>query len=160
MKKLVMICIAIATLQVSAQEQKREMRKLRTASRTSFTPEEMAQLQAKKMVLTLDLNEKQQKEMSALLLEQAKLRQSEREAFIHSKNDTESKTLAKADRFKMTDANVDKKIEKQKKKKRILSDEQHQKWAKMEKKRNYQGKKQAMRYKNKGHKMAPNRTAQ
>lgn len=160
MKKLVMICIAIATLQVSAQEQKREMRKLRTASRTSFTPEEMAQLQAKKMVLTLDLNEKQQKEMSALLLEQAKLRQSEREAFINSKKDTESKTLTKDDRFKMANAKLDKKIEKQKKIKRILSDEQYQKWAKMEKKRNYQGKNQAMRYKNKGHKMAPKKTAQ
>lgn len=146
MKKLMMILIAVATLQVAAQDQKRELRKQGTESRTPFTPEEMAQLQAKRMVLTLDLNEKQQKEMSALLLEQAKLRQSERDAFKKSKKDAEQKSVSKEERFKMANAKLDQQIEMNKKMKTILTAEQYEKWNKANKKHNYQGKKRAMKH--------------
>lgn len=157
MKKLVMILIAVATLQVSAQEQKKEIRKQRTEFKNPYTPEEMAQLQAKKMTLTLDLTDKQQKEMSALLLEQAKLRQSKKEAFAKSKKEGESKTFTKEDHFKMANARLDQQIERQKKVKSILSAEQYEKWVKMDKKRGQHSKKYAMRYKNKSHKMTPKR---
>ena len=144
MKKLVMIMIAVATLQVSAQEQKREFRKQRMESKTTYSPEEMAQLQTKKMTLQLDLNDKQQKEVSAILLEQAKLRQSKREAFSQSKMKDEKKNWSKEDRLKMTNARLDHQIEMKKSMKNILSTEQFEKWNKTKEKHNEQYKKRSM----------------
>lgn len=153
MKKLVMIMIAVATLQVSAQEQKRDVRKARMESKTSYSPEEMAQLQAKKMTLTLDLSEKQQKEMSALFLEQAKLRQSKKEALLQSKGKEDKKNFSKEERFKMANARLDQQIAMKKKVKSILSTEQYEKWGKMNEKRDQQGKRYAMHRKDSRHKM-------
>ncbi len=136
--------IAVATLQVSAQEQKREFRKQRMESKTTYSPEEMAQLQTKKMTLQLDLNDKQQKEVSAIFLEQAKLRQSKREAFSQSKMQGEKKNWSKEDRLKMTNARLDHQIEMKKSMKNILSTEQFEKWDKTNEKRNEQYKKRSM----------------
>ncbi len=147
--------IAVATLQVSAQEQKREVRKQRMESKTPYSPEEMAQLQSKKMTLTLDLSDKQQKEMSAVFLEQAKLRQSKKEAYLKSKDNAEAKTWSKEERFKMANARLDQQIEMKKKMKSILSADQYEKWGKMNEKRGQHSKRYAMHSKNKSHKMTP-----
>ncbi|MGV8814874.1 MAG: hypothetical protein ACOH2D_13605 [Gelidibacter sp.] len=155
MKKIVMIIIAVATLQVSAQEQKREVRKQRMESKTSYSPEEMAQLQAKKMTLILDLSDKQQKEMSAVFLEQAKLRQSKKEAYLKSKEKAEVKTWSKEERFKMANARLDQQIEMKKKMKSILSSEQYEKWGKMNEKRDQHSKRYARHSKNKSRQMTP-----
>lgn len=148
--------IAVATLQVSAQEQKREVRKQRMESKTPYSPEELAQLQAKKMTLKLDLSEKQQKEMSEVFLEQAKMRHSKKEAFVKSKDKTAAKVWSKEERFKMANARLDQKIEMKKKMKSILSSEQYKKWGKMNEKRNRQYKRYAMHSKYKNRKMTSN----
>ena len=155
MKKLVMIMIAVATLQVSAQAQKREFRKQRMESKNPYSPEEMAQLQAKKMTLILDLSDQQQKEMSAVFLEQTKLRQIKKEAYLRSKDKTEAKTLTKEERFKMANARLDQQIETKKKMKSILSSDQYEKWGKMNEKRGQHSKRYAMHSKNKAHKTVP-----
>ena len=149
MKKLIMILIAVATLQVSAQDQKREMKKQRMTSKMDYSPEEMAQLQSKKLTLKLDLDAKQQNEVSALLLEQAKLRQSKKEAYLKSKDKEETKTFSKEERFKMANARLDQQIEMKKKMKGILSTEQYEKWGKMNEGRSRQGKKYHMRSRHK-----------
>ncbi|MEO9076637.1 MAG: hypothetical protein ABI263_04995 [Gelidibacter sp.] len=153
MKKLVMIMIAVATLQVSAQDQKREFKKHRMASKMDYTPEQMAQLQAKKMTLALDLSDKQQKEMSAVFLEQAKFRQSKREAYLKSKDTAETQTWSKEERFKMTNARLDQQIEMKKKMKSILSTDQYEKWGEMKDKRGHHSKRYATHSKNKSQKM-------
>lgn len=157
MKKLVMIFIAVATLQVSAQEQKRELKKERMTSKTPYSPEEMAQLQSKKLTLKLDLDTKQQKEVSAVFLEQAKLRQSKKEAFLQSKAKEEKKSFSKDERFKMANARLDQQIEMKSKMKTILSAEQYEKWGKMNEQRRPQSKRYAMHSKNRSHKMTHER---
>lgn len=154
MKKLVMILIAVATLQVSAQDQKREMKKQRMESKTPYTPEQMAQLKAKKMTLNLDLNDNQQKEMSSLFLEEAKLRQSKKEAYLQSKAKDENKSLSNDERFEMANARLDHQIEMKKKMKGILSAEQFEKWE-MNNKRSHYNKKYAMRHNDKRQNTTP-----
>ncbi|HUH28353.1 hypothetical protein [Gelidibacter sp.] len=160
MKKLIMIIIAFATLQVSAQEQKREMKKQHMTSKMEYSPEEMAQLQTKKMTLKLDLDAKQQNEVSALLLEQAKLRQSKKDAFSDSKAKEEKKTFSKEERFKMANARLDRQIEMKKKMKGILSPEQYDKWSKMNEGRNRHGKNHNMRSSHKKDGMSPQKRKQ
>ncbi len=153
MKKLVMILIAVATLQVSAQEQKREVKKQRITSKMDYTPEQVSQLQAKKMTLTLDLSDQQQKEMSAVLLKQAKMRQSKKEAYFKSKEMAGNKTLSKEERFKIANSRLDQQIEMRKKVKSILSSEQFEKWEEMNTKRGEQNKRYTMRDREKSPKM-------
>ena len=160
MKKLVMILIAVATLQASAQDQKREMKRQNMESKTPYSPEEMAQLQTKKMTLHLDLDDKQQKEMSAVLLKQAKLRQSKREAYFESMKKEEKKSLSKEERFKMANERLDNQIETKKTMKTILSIEQFDKWEKMNEQRGEKAKKYGMRNKNKNNRMAPEKAKQ
>ena len=72
MKNIVLIFLAAFTLSVSAQE--KDMRKERKMKGNDFTPEQMAELQTKKMTLDLDLTEKQQKQVYKLNLTDAKER--------------------------------------------------------------------------------------
>lgn len=153
-----MILIAPATLQVSAQDQKREFNKQRKGSKMENSPEEIAQVQAKKMTLKLDLNEKQQKDVSAVFLEQAKMRQSKKEAYLKSKDKSEDKALSKEERLKMTNARLDEQIEMKKKMKTILTADQYQKWGEMSQKRSKQKRTHHMRYKEK--RMTPEKAKQ
>lgn len=141
MKKLVLIIIAFATLHVSAQEQKRELKKQHRSENANYSPEESAQLQTKRLTLKLDLNEKQQKEVSILFLEEATLRQSRKEAFSEVKAKAENNSLSKEDRLKMKNDRLDHQIALKKKMKSILSTEQYDKWGTMSSKQ-HQNKKQ------------------
>lgn len=141
MKYLKIILIAFATIQISAQDQKSPLKKQRMESYNDYSPEDMAQLQTKKMTLKLDLNDKQQKEVSALFLENAKLRQSKREAYLQPKAKEEKKSWSKEERLKMANGRLDHQIEIKKKMKTIFSTEQFETWEKMNKKRNDQFKK-------------------
>lgn len=148
----------MATLQVSAQDQKREMNRQRTTSRMTYSPEQMAQLQSKKLTLKLDLDTKQQQDVSVLFLEQATLRQSKKEAYLSSKSNDENKSFSKDERFKMANARLDQQIAMKKKMKGILSTEQYEKWGKMNESRHYQSKRYSMRYRDKN-KARPQRKA-
>ncbi len=136
MKKLVMILIAFATLQLSAQEQKREMRKDRTESKMDYSPEEIAQLKAKKMTLKLDLNDKQQREVSSIFLEEAKFRADKKSGMSKDKAE---QSMSNEERLKMKNERLDRQIAMKKKMKTILSAEQYEKWEKMGAKRGHKG---------------------
>ena len=80
MKKILVIAIALISLQGVAQERQREHRKEdrkeRPQTLKDLTPEQAATLQTKKMALHLDLSEAQQKEIYQLNLANAKERPS------------------------------------------------------------------------------------
>ncbi len=62
MKKLILIVLALVTIQVSAQDRKKDFRKGDRMERhdkfKDFTPEEVAQLQTKQMALDLNLTDR------------------------------------------------------------------------------------------------------
>lgn len=141
MKKLFFIALALVTLQVSAQNDKPEFRKgdrMQRAERfKDFTPEEMAELQTKRMTLQLDLTEAQQKEIHKLQLENSKERKARMEARQTRKQDGTGPQLSKEERLAMENARLDKQIELKKKMKQILNDDQYTKWEmQMERKQN------------------------
>ncbi|OUR92685.1 hypothetical protein A9Q87_06505 [Flavobacteriales bacterium 34_180_T64] len=150
MKKLVLVAIALITVQAFAQEKKREHKRQGLENKTEmhkdFTPEELATLQTKKMTLHLDLTEAQQNKILALNIEQAKLRKAKiDERQKKMENQTDEKPSKEA-RLKMMNEKLDHQIEMKKKMKVILNAEQFEKWEKMQQKRHAQdGRKQQMR---------------
>lgn len=130
MKKLCIIAIAFITLQAAAQEQKPKLTKAKVERMNSdMTPEDIAQIQTKKMTLELDLNETQQKQVNALLLEEAKARAEKKEAYNKIKNDADAKaSITKEDRVKMMNERLDSQIVMKAKMKEILNADQYAKW--------------------------------
>ena len=132
MKKLILIALALVTIQVSAQNKKQGERRGDPMERGQrmgdFTPEEMAQLQTKKTTLLLDLTVSQQKEVEKLHLENAKERQAFRETRQAKRKDGNGKNSSKEERLKMANQRLDRQLEMQKKMKKILNDEQFEKW--------------------------------
>lgn len=154
MKKIAIILIALVTLQVTAQEKKRELKqdgqRERMETMKDLTPEETATLQTKKMTLHLDLNEAQQNKVQALFLEEAKFRKAKMEERKAIKENSDMKTFTKEDKVKMMNERLDHQIEMKQKMKSILNAEQYEKWeasmGKMEPKR--EGKKKMNKEKN------------
>jgi len=132
MKKIVIILIALVTLQVMAQERKREFRDEARGERMEamkdLTPEEMATLKTKRMTLHLDLTADQQKKIQALNLEQAEIRKTKMEEHRAMKEKGEMKELTKEDRFKMMNERLDHQIAIKQEMKTILNEEQYKKW--------------------------------
>lgn len=116
MKKLCIAAFLFAALAVNAQEKARQ----------TLTPEQRTELQVKKMTLDLDLNEKQQKELSAVMLDQNKRLEQQRVARANQKADLEK--LSKEERFKRKNEALDEQIAFKKKMKEILNAEQFSKW--------------------------------
>ncbi len=129
MKKLVLIVVALITIQATAQDKKREHapedRKERSEHFKNMSPEDFATLQSKKMTLHLDLNDSQQKEIYKLNLTNA----TARKAAMEARKNT-SKKPSKEKRLEMANARLDHKIVMKKKMKSILNDEQYAKWEK------------------------------
>lgn len=153
MKKLIMICIAIATLQVSAQKSENPNRKQWQETKTPYSPEEMAQLKAKKMTLKLALNEKQQKDVTSLYLEQAKTRKAKKESRLAAKDKSEKPAWSKEDRLKFANAKLDQQIIEQRKMKTILTEQQFEKWSKISDKRSHVTKRFDNNYKRRSNRM-------
>lgn len=155
MKKIIIILIALVTLQVTAQDRKREHQKdgqkERMETMKDLSPDEIATLRTKKMTLHLDLNEAQQNKMRALFLEEAKIRKVKMEERKAMKESGETKTFTKEDKYKMMNDRLDHQIEVKQKMKSILNAEQFEKWeaymGKMEHKRH--GKNKMNKEKNK-----------
>jgi hypothetical protein len=150
MKKIVIILIALVTLQVTAQEKKKELHKEGQRERMeSLTPEEIATLQTKKMTLHLDLTEEQQKKIQALQLDEAKMRKAKMEERKAMKDSEEKKAFTQEDKVKMMNERLDHQIVTKQKMKSILNAEQYTKWeasmGKMEQRRD--GKKKMMKHK-------------
>jgi hypothetical protein len=134
MKKLILIVLALVTIQVSAQNRTQGERKGERTEKgqrmSDFTPEEMAQLQTKKMTLHLDLTQSQQKQIEKLNLENAKERKAKMEARQAQMRDGKGEKPSKEERLKIMNERLDKQIEMKGKLKKILTEDQLEKWEK------------------------------
>ena len=127
MKNLIIIMLALFTIASYAQQDKNERghhKKEMRQKGSDLSPEQMAELSTKKMVLHLDINEAQQKDLYAIELGQAKLK---KERF---KNKKDYKGLSESERFEMKTKRLDNQIAFKKKMKSILTEEQYGKWEK------------------------------
>ncbi|MCH7524983.1 MAG: hypothetical protein IIC74_08240 [Bacteroidetes bacterium] len=154
MKKLVLIVIALVTMNITAQEQKGELQKSEKQERhekfKDFTPEQIAELQTKKMTLRLDLTEAQQRDIEKIHLANAKERQAKQRELKLKREKNNDQKLLKDERFNLMNQRLDKHISNKKEIKRILSREQFEKF---ERGMNHKQRKgQAQRQKNSGHK--------
>lgn len=129
MKKLIVIAIALITIQGIAQEKKERInREDRTHRMSDLTPEEAATLQTKKMTLHLDLNETQQKQIQKLNLENATARKNMMQTIKAKKESGTLEKPSKEEHLKMMNAKLDHQIATKAKMKTILSKEQFEKW--------------------------------
>ena len=148
MKHILLIAIALFTLNATAQQQKPQQKKGDRTERPQrmnmfkdFTPEEMAELKTKKMTLDFDLTESQKKEIYKLNLKEASDRKKmmdERKAKMEERknNKGQNNMRSKEERFNMANDKLDKQIAHKKEMQRILNKEQFEKWEKANKSRN------------------------
>ncbi len=124
MKKLIMIVLAICTIQIaSAQEPNKKGKAM-----ANLEPEEIATLQTKKMTLHLDLTDAQQKDIYKINLENAKIRKAHMAERKARKESGEATKPTKEERLAMANKILDRKIEVKAKMKNILNEEQYAKW--------------------------------
>lgn len=129
MKKILLIALAIVSLQVTAQERHHGKHDKMQAFK-DMTAEEVATLHTKKMTLHLDLNDKQQKEIYAINLKNAENRKAFMEKRQAAKDNGTMQKPSKEERVKMMNAKLDHQIEMKNKMKSILNEEQFAKWEK------------------------------
>lgn len=120
MKTITSILALLFVLNITAQEQKFQERK------QQFTPEQIAELQTKKMDLDFELNDKQRKELYKLNLENAKQREAKREALKELKS--EQKTLTSDEKYEMQLKRLDEMKKHQSEMKRILGEGNYKAW--------------------------------
>jgi len=132
MKHILLIAIALITVNATAQEHRREKkqgdRKERAHQLKDFSPEEVATLQTKRMALQLDLTETQQKELQAFHLDQAKSRKSDMEARKKMHEEGNETKPTKEERFNRINDQLDNKLAAKAKMKNVLNKEQYEKW--------------------------------
>ncbi len=116
MKKLILVAfVLLCNISIAQSRKSIEM-----------TPEQVAEIQTKKMTLDLDLSSNQQKDVKALLLEEAK----KREALKKEMNarSQEEKKFSSDEKYKKQLEILDNQIELKAKMKKILNPEQMAKW--------------------------------
>ena len=118
MKKLILAIALVATTLTFAQDRKARGEKL--------TPEQQTELKVKRMTLELDLDEKQQKEIKTILVEQSKKRETKL-AEMKAKKEKGEKPTAD-ERFAMKNEMLDNQIAMKARMKKILKPEQFTKW--------------------------------
>lgn len=129
---LILLAMLVA-FQTNAQEQKKELKK-----KAPLTAEQNATLTSKKMALALDLSEAQQKQVYQMMLKQAEIRKTKMAEFKKARE--EGKELTQDQRFQMQKDRLDAQIAHKAEMKKILSEEQYQKWQKTSKQRVQKGK--------------------
>jgi hypothetical protein len=117
MKKIMIMASLLIGMIAFAQPQK---------GKQDRTSEQVVENQVKKMTLDLDLNEKQQAELKALLTEQQAKREAVREE-IKAKR-AENQKLAKEEKEAIKGKFLDEKLAMKDKMKQILTPEQFEKW--------------------------------
>lgn len=132
MKRLIVIALALVSIQGFAQEERKERpnREERAQGMSDLTPEEAANLRTKKMTLHLDLNEAQQKEIYDLNLENATKRKEMMDTFKAKRESGNMEKPSKEQRLTMKNAKLDHQIAMKTKMKTILNKEQFEKWEK------------------------------
>ncbi|WP_298554018.1 hypothetical protein [uncultured Algibacter sp.] len=132
MKKLIIIALALVSLQAIAQEGKKEKQNKpeRAEKMMNLPAEDIATLKTKKMTLFLDLNESQQAKIQKINLENATKRKEMMAKRKAKKENGDAKRPTPEQRLKMENARLDYKIAMKAKMKTILNDEQYAKWEK------------------------------
>lgn len=134
MKKLLLIALAIISIEGFAQQRTQRSQVNRVAPKTMIlTPQESAELQTKRMTLHLDLNEFQQKEVYKLNLDNATKRAAAREANKAKRASGTMERPTKQDYLKSENAKLDNQIATKMKMNYILNSEQRAKWEKIQK---------------------------
>lgn len=118
MKKVFLILTLVLSLLTFAQEKKGAVEKM--------SPKQQSILLVKKMTLSLDLNQKQQEEIKALLLERTQKKATHQLAQKEKKEKGEKPTAT--EKFEKQSQLLDAQIEFKAKMKKILSEEQFKKW--------------------------------
>lgn len=128
MKNVVLSTVLLLNLVCFAQDEKPKMeeRKAKMEKLESFTPEQQAELQLKKMTLELSLDTKQQEQLKKVLLNQAKKREATRNEIKSKKEKGEN--LSKDERFAMQSKMLDEKLALKEEMKKILTADQFKKW--------------------------------
>lgn len=125
--------MALVTVQAMAQDPERGLRKQERPERVQrhqdFTPEEMAALRTKQMVLDLDLSQSQQDKIYKINLERAKERKQGIEERKQQKKKAEDAKPSKEERLQRMNARLDRQIAIKKQMKDILNKEQYDKWS-------------------------------
>lgn len=138
MKKLFVLALLIVSGSMLAQkpmhhETKKQHHKKEFIK--DLSAEQLATLKTKKMTLALDLNKDQQNKMYTLNLDQAKNRKQKIEARKKAmeKADGQKPELSSEEKFNRMNSQLDKKIALKNKAKSILTEEQFQKWERLQK---------------------------
>ena len=122
MKKLVTFLIVVVLFSTIANAQGRNQR---FKNRDNYTPEQIADLQTKRLALQLDLTDKQQKEIYALKKKQAE----ERDQFVKEyREKRQSGTLTSDERYAYSSKRLERQAKVKKEMKNILTQEQFEKW--------------------------------
>lgn len=130
MKKLIVIfMILMGTISI-AQEVKRN------GKLKNRTPDELATIQTQKATLALDLTERQQKQIKALLLRKAEIRNSKMAAQKGRKDDL-GEVVTVDEGLARESERADYQIAQKSELRKILSDKQMEKWEKIQKSRGY-----------------------
>jgi len=144
MKKILLIAIALVSLQSIAQKRQGEHRKgdrnKQSQTLRNLTPEQAATLQSKNMALRLDLSEAQQEEIYKIHLANAKERQAKMEAVKKMRESGEKPS--KEARYELMNDLLDKQISQKKQLKSILTKEQYEKLEKGSKQKKIKQRKQ------------------
>jgi hypothetical protein len=139
MKKLFVIALLLVGTTIFAQERNR---KHQGHEMEQFTPEQQSQLMLKKMTLDLDLNDSQQKEMSAIFSEKiAKVAAMKTEMKAKKEKGVRP---TKDERFEMAMKMLDEQIATKKRVEKILNAKQFEKWSTLNE--NHKGKRLGKRH--------------
>ena len=132
MQKLVIIALALFTFNGMAQENRKPHKGFKHLMelRKDMTPDEVADLKTKKLVLELDLTDQQQEDVHKIVLAQAIENEKLREESKGNDIDKKGK-LSKEEFLKIQNHRLDQKIAFKREMKTILSDEQYAKFEQM-----------------------------
>jgi protein CpxP len=146
MKRLFALALLIVGTTIIAQERNR---KHQGNEMEQFTPEQKSQLMLKKMTLELDLNDSQQKEMSAIISNNVAKKEAHKSEMKAMKE--KGVKLTNDERFAMHMKMLDEQIATKKRMEKILNAKQFEKWTSLKEDRqekqrgNHQGKNQGQR---------------
>jgi periplasmic protein CpxP/Spy len=128
MRKLIVLVLLLVGTTIIAQEGKRQHRR---NEMEQYTPEQKSQLMLKKMTLALDLNDGQQKDVSAVIADQIAKKEAHKADMKAMKEKGVKPT--KDERFAMHIKMLDEQIATKKRMEKILNSKQFEKWALLKK---------------------------
>lgn len=125
MKKLIVVAILAVSLSGIAQEREQHNRR----EKVELSSEQKTELQVKKLTLELDLNAKQQKEISEIMKKQQVKRVAMRTEMKAKREEIKKRNAD--EKFATINKNLDDRIALKSEMRKVLTPEQAEKWEKM-----------------------------